>query len=270
MKLVKKIEIELLDNEAFGRIKYVFNDIVVLKIPKKYIEDKYYRYSCIYLGYCKKICRYVGKTDENLMNYDEIFMLKPKSKSYLTQQEIKVITEKIRNENFEGEYIEELKVILDVLGYDCKIKKQTIFSKFLQNFKIKKEIKNSVQNNMNKKKYSIPDEFILLFIETKDAKAKCIFSDEGFLVLKGSKLSEKVYDSVNEGAKTKRKQAKIDKNNILQENIKFTTPSGAGSFVVGYQVSGYEYWHDNTNKKLKDILGEIKGEENEHIGIDKE
>ncbi|MDK9581103.1 DUF4357 domain-containing protein [Sneathia sanguinegens] len=38
--------------------------------------------------------------------------------------------------------------------------------------------------------------------------------------------------------------------------MKFTTPSGAGSFVVGYQISGYEYWHDNTNKKLKDILEE--------------
>ena len=268
---MKKVELELLDNISYGRIKCTFNNIVILKIPNKYIEDKYFRYNCMYLGYNDKICQYMGKIDENLKKYDEIFVIRPNKKNYLTLQEINDIMDKNSN------YTESINVILNILGYNMQIKhkKETILNKILQFFKPKNkiEIENISQNNIDnkiKKSYLNSDEFMLLFLKTKAVQAKCIFSNEGFIVLKGSKLSAKIFETVSDEVKDKRKQSKIDKNNILKENIKFSSSSGAGSFVVGYTVSGYEYWYNKDNKKLKEILKEVKGEDNGNIRIDKE
>ncbi|MBQ7198828.1 MAG: GIY-YIG nuclease family protein [Selenomonadaceae bacterium] len=78
-------------------------------------------------------------------------------------------------------------------------------------------------------------------------------TDEGFFVLKGSKISPHEIATISSSMKKIRRNANIDSNNILLEDIKFSSPSGAAEFVVGNNVNGWEYWKTKDGVELKDL-----------------
>ena len=81
----------------------------------------------------------------------------------------------------------------------------------------------------------------------------CRKTAEGFVVLKGSQLSPEVKDAVSMEIKKRRASAKIDSNYILQEDIVFSSPSGAAEFIVGNSSNGWRVWKNKDGVELKDL-----------------
>ena len=78
------------------------------------------------------------------------------------------------------------------------------------------------------------------------------------IVLKGSRVSEKVtYTEKFRGSKSIEKQrvGRIQ-DNILQEDVKFKSPSTAGNFVTGKSTNGLTAWKDKNGKTIKELLNE--------------
>jgi len=85
--------------------------------------------------------------------------------------------------------------------------------------------------------------------------ASAIMTSEGFVVLKGSQISLKIYQSAKGSAVKARSQYKdkITDKGILLEDIPFSSPSAAASFVGGSSLSGNECWITKDGKNPKDL-----------------
>jgi hypothetical protein len=98
-----------------------------------------------------------------------------------------------------------------------------------------------------------------LFLERKMKngfviKATCKRTTEGYIVLHGSVINPKQNETTCKGvAKRARKSAKIDVNNILQENVLFDNPSAAAIFVLGENAYGHAEWKTSDGTPLKEI-----------------
>lgn len=74
---------------------------------------------------------------------------------------------------------------------------------------------------------------------------------EGFVVVKGSKISPRVADCVSSGIKKLRKNSKISDENILLEDVLFTSPSSAACFAVGNACNGWKEWKTKDGVELR-------------------
>ena len=87
---------------------------------------------------------------------------------------------------------------------------------------------------------------------TVEASAKQ--TTEGFVVLKGSMIapSSGTDDTISSGNRKKREECRtID--NILQEDVLFTSPSSAAEFVTGKSCNGWVSWKTKDGKTLHDL-----------------
>lgn len=96
----------------------------------------------------------------------------------------------------------------------------------------------------------------LLYYQGKDFDARCVRTDEGFVVRAGSTISKKCAASCPNSALRLREQysESIDAENKLQVDIVFPSPSGAADFVSGNSVSGNKVWHNADGESLETIL----------------
>lgn len=128
------------------------------------------------------------------------------------------------------EFIENAVTVMGILGY-------LIFEPILEE---KEEIK------------------LELYLERKIMKTgeiirgRCVRTKEGFVVLKGNKLSSYEADSLSPHLVERRRNAKI-MNNTLLENELFTSPSAAAGFLIGGAINGLEYWKTKEGISLKDL-----------------
>lgn len=88
-------------------------------------------------------------------------------------------------------------------------------------------------------------------------EATCKQTSEGFVVLQGSQIEVIDSQSIPLGVKDARKNASIDSNGILQENILFKSPSYAAAFVIGGHANGLQEWKNIDGKNLKEIEMEV-------------
>lgn len=89
---------------------------------------------------------------------------------------------------------------------------------------------------------------------TVDAKGDYV--DGKFIVLEGSVLSPLISDKFR-GNKTvlkRRSEEGVLKNNILQRNYEFNSPSIAGEFVTGQSCNGRIAWKDESGRTFKEII----------------
>ena len=95
----------------------------------------------------------------------------------------------------------------------------------------------------------------LLYCSASGAKATGKRTSEGFVVLKGSQISSNLTKSCPDSTlRNRKKYAKnIDANYILTEDILFSSPSAAASFVGGASLSGNASWHNSQGITLKSI-----------------
>lgn len=78
-------------------------------------------------------------------------------------------------------------------------------------------------------------------------------TSEGFVVLAGSSICKNPAPSMIKTLARRAqltKEGKIDENNKLEEDILFSSPSAAASFVLGYSVSGPATWKNYQGKTL--------------------
>ncbi|GLC89811.1 GIY-YIG nuclease family protein [Lysinibacillus piscis] len=100
----------------------------------------------------------------------------------------------------------------------------------------------------------------LLYLKRKIRKsgqtieASCKQTNEGFVVLKDSKIEVEDSDSIPSGVKKARNKAKIDSQGILQEDVLFNSPSYAAAFVIGGHANGLTEWKTRDGKTLKEYL----------------
>ena len=90
-----------------------------------------------------------------------------------------------------------------------------------------------------------------------EAQAKMKRTDEGFVVLSGSKIRNSLVKSCPGSVKRSRKlySAAIDTaTGTLKKDLLFKSPSGASSFVIGRSSNGWIEWKNDKNKSLKEVL----------------
>ncbi len=94
-----------------------------------------------------------------------------------------------------------------------------------------------------------------LYFKTASAEAKGKRTEEGFIVLAGSRIALKLQKSCSETVRRARKKHanKIDENGVLLEDIVFASPSGASSFIGGSCSNGSLMWRNEAGKTLKEL-----------------
>lgn len=97
----------------------------------------------------------------------------------------------------------------------------------------------------------------LLYIATGGATATGRVTSEGFVVLKGATVNEKVsVKSLSAGIVKLRgkylKEGKVE-NLVTTEDLLFSSSSAAADFVLGYGVSGPRTWKTKDGRSLKEI-----------------
>lgn len=101
----------------------------------------------------------------------------------------------------------------------------------------------------------------MLFLQQGSASAKGMVTSEGFVVLAGAKVNEKVSErSVSKGVIKLRKKhfdaGHVGTDLTTTEDILFSSSSAAADFVTGYSVSGPATWKNKDGKSLKEIESE--------------
>ena len=95
----------------------------------------------------------------------------------------------------------------------------------------------------------------LLYFAKANCPARGKRTSEGFVVLKGSSISQQTVKSCPESAIRDRKKFahKIGADYVLVEDILFNSPSAAAAFVGGASLSGKEFWKTSDGVLLKDL-----------------
>jgi hypothetical protein len=136
------------------------------------------------------------------------------------------------SENEMNEFIDFIKLIIKPLGYNV-FEPLTIINK--------------------EDKTNVFEEFCY---KGKDWNASGYRVDGGFIVLKGSKISNEIRSEVKEVKTkiTKLRENNINKinNSVLTENILFNSPSAASVFVSGSQNNGLTSWKNSDGKTLSE------------------
>ena len=168
-----------------------------------------------------------GQTEIGYLEH-HFYELAKKSKRYATKNSNSTnpgnITEEKESEL--EEYIDYAKIIIGVLGY-----------------KVFKPLNEIGINNHNYEKE-------ILYLKNSKVEAKCRQSSEGFVLLKGSKISKEIKNSLSSNLIKRREKVK---NNILEEDMLFLSISSAAKFVVGYSINGWDAWKNKEGKTFKEI-----------------
>ncbi len=98
----------------------------------------------------------------------------------------------------------------------------------------------------------------LLYLKAGSADAVGAVTTEGFVVLAGARINEKMSEkSLHKSVVNLRNKhfdaGHINENFVTTEDILFSSSSAAADFVTGYSVSGPAYWKDKNGKTLKEI-----------------
>ncbi|MER2192142.1 MAG: GIY-YIG nuclease family protein [Solibacillus sp.] len=132
------------------------------------------------------------------------------------------------------EYISNLMMMTNTLGH-----------------KLFEEIKDQTEIN----------EDDILYIEAaRGASAKGIQTQEGFVVLKGSKIAVDYVNSYSERSIAKRneliqseKVTIINGEFVVMEDLLFSSPSAAADIVMGRSANGLTEWKNRYGKNLKEL-----------------
>ena len=128
------------------------------------------------------------------------------------------------------EFIDNIKVLLHALGY-------TILKE--------KPVETS--------------DTVLLYCKGKTSDAKGYVSTKGFMVMKGSRVSDHVFDSLKKHMKSyavlrqQLEDSGIIVEDIFQEDYEFKSPSAAACVVHGRSSNGLTDWRTEDGTKLKDL-----------------
>lgn len=144
------------------------------------------------------------------------------------------------------EFIDNVKILISALGYKVlePINKPVIVEENGDIEAVKEEIRLHMERTVK---------------GIGKMEADGIRTSEGFVVLSGSHVAPDDDGTIPSGIKEQRNRANVV-DGILQEDILFSSPSGAAMFVVGKSANGLTSWKDADGVTLKDI-------ENHEMGL---
>ncbi|MDD3999888.1 MAG: GIY-YIG nuclease family protein [Bacilli bacterium] len=129
------------------------------------------------------------------------------------------------------EFIDYARIIMGVLGHKA-------FEEIVK-----------MSNSQNIQSKEIP-----IFHFKGKYNAQGIITNEGFVVLKGSQISNEIKQSARDSvAKARKANTNRINNYVLSEDILFTSPSAAADFVGGCSLSGNVVWKTDDGKCPKDF-----------------
>lgn len=172
-----------------------------------------------------------GPTEISFLEHKFYNMVKENTRGYITMNKVVPTLGNVTEEKESEleEYIDYVKIVMGALGYK-------IFEPY------------SYKKNESKD---------LLYCSRKNRETGFIAkgigkeTSDGFLVLKGSVLSNACSNSMPQTLREKRKEVLIDENFVLQEDILFSSPSYASNFVLGSNTNGLDEWKTKEGIKLK-------------------
>lgn len=128
------------------------------------------------------------------------------------------------------EFFEHIKYVCNVLGYK-------IFDSYI-----------------NEKNHATDED--LFFIHKGDIDAKGKLTDEGFVVLKGSKVAHTFTEKTTQCFKDSGKKLRdygVIVNDVFTKDWLFGSPSGASVIVVGHNSNGRTEWKNKHGLTIKDL-----------------
>lgn len=135
------------------------------------------------------------------------------------------------------EFVDNVKVLISALGY-----------------KVLEPVNKPVIINANESENKETEEINLHLERTIKGYGKVeadgIRTSEGFVVLTGSHVVPEDDGTIPAGIKEQRKKANI-MDGVLQEDILFSSPSGAAMFVIGKSANGLTSWKNAEGITLK-------------------
>lgn len=135
------------------------------------------------------------------------------------------------------EFIDNIKIVIGTLGYNVLV---PVVEK---------------TNGIAEAEYSFT---------TGAASAKGVITSEGFVVLKGAKINEKVSEKSVSASTVRLREKHTSEGRVKDlettEDILFSSSSAAADFVLGYSVSGPKIWKNKDGKTLKEVEQEESGE----------
>lgn len=108
---------------------------------------------------------------------------------------------------------------------------------------------------------SSEDRQTIFMLTVGNGKAHGIRTSDGFILLKGSSIHASSTDSLNNGIKKRVIQSRENGeivDNILQDDMLFTSSSTAAAFAVGYSISGPQMWKTENGETLKSFEANSK------------
>ncbi len=277
----KNLNMLLMDGTATGRIKCTVSNWigVAFKIPRDKVESFKNRdelkYSGIYFllgenevyigqagnrkngeGILKRLLEHKKNSDKNYWSEAVIFTTSNNSHgsteiSFLENKfcnlAINAKRYEVKNSNDPSpgniteekeieleEFAEYVQIVMAMLGYKIF---EPLTEKFVQNSNI--ETKFCLERN----------------IKNLNTKIKAVgrMTADGFMVLKGSQISPLEDSIISANVKKARRTAKINSENILQEDIFFPQPSPAATFVIGKPANGWTEWKTEDGITLKEF-----------------
>ena len=96
----------------------------------------------------------------------------------------------------------------------------------------------------------------------KKAAALAKLTDDGIVVLKGSRLAEELTRTAPKQVSKLRARYSdsIDNSFVLTKDLRFSSPSAAAGFVGGASLNGNDYWVMDDGMTLGEYLGNISSE----------
>jgi hypothetical protein len=99
-----------------------------------------------------------------------------------------------------------------------------------------------------------------LRLNAKGLQARAVLTDEGIVVLKGSRAASAVTDSISGGYRKLRDRLIAQSVLVADgESLRFaqdwlfTSPSAAACVVVGYPINGRDAWRTNAGRSIADV-----------------
>lgn len=98
----------------------------------------------------------------------------------------------------------------------------------------------------------------LLYLNNNNIEyAKGILTDEGFVVLKGSKIKDEIANSLSPSLikyAERERNSKDIKDDVFVNDHLCSTPSMAAVIILGRNSNGYNEWKNKDGIKLKDLI----------------
>ena len=127
---------------------------------------------------------------------------------------------------------------------------------FIDNIKV---LLHALGYTMLKEKPQETSDTVLLRCNGRTAEATGYVSTNGFMVAKGSRVSDKVVDSLKKHMKSYaalRQQLEDESvivDGVFQTNYEFRSPSAAACVITGRSVNGMTSWKNSDGKPLRDL-----------------